>query len=94
MDLAGALAFALREGPPPVTEPPEAWSLLTRRERQVADLVATGLSNRAIAERLVISRRTTENHVENILTKLGLSSRTPVAVWVAEQRPLGTQSPE
>jgi len=54
---------------------------LTRREREVAALVAEGLTNRGIAERLVISPRTAENHVQHILNKLGLSSRSQLAVW-------------
>ncbi|MFH8981660.1 ATP-binding protein [Streptomyces varsoviensis] len=52
---------------------------LTPREREVAGLVAEGLTNREIAERLVISRRTVDAHVEHILAKLGYSSRTQVA---------------
>jgi DNA-binding CsgD family transcriptional regulator len=54
--------------------------LLTPREREVAELVAAGLSNRQIAERLVISERTAEAHVEHIRAKLECRSRAQVAV--------------
>ena len=50
---------------------------------QVAALVAEGLSNRAIAQRLVVSQRTVEGHVARILAKLGFSSRAQIAAWVA-----------
>jgi predicted ATPase/DNA-binding NarL/FixJ family response regulator len=59
---------------------------LTRREQEIAELLGTGLSNKEIAARLVISRRTAETHVANILDKLGLTSRAQVASWLAEQR--------
>ncbi len=52
---------------------------LTRREREVATLVSAGLTNREISERLVISKRTADAHVEHILAKLGFSSRTQIA---------------
>jgi len=48
-------------------------------------LIESGLSNREIAERLVISKRTAEGHVESILAKLGFSSRAQVAVWMARR---------
>ena len=54
---------------------------LTRREWEIAELVAEGLSNREIAERLVLSERTAQNHVQHILTKLGLPNRGQIAVW-------------
>ena len=54
---------------------------LTRREREVATMVAAGLTNRQIAERLFISERTAEGHVERIRNKLGVRSRTEVATW-------------
>lgn len=57
---------------------------LTRREREVAELVARGLTNREISQALVISQRTAETHVERILIKLGLSSRVLVAAWISD----------
>jgi len=68
---------------------PPAGRQLTRRERQVADLLAKGLSNRDIAAALVISPRTVEGHVDHILSKLGLSNRAAVADWVAAYPALG-----
>ncbi|MEU5251499.1 LuxR C-terminal-related transcriptional regulator [Streptomyces longwoodensis] len=59
---------------------------LTRREAQVAELVAQGLANQQIADRLVIARRTAEGHVERILGKLGFSNRSQIAAWVAGRR--------
>lgn len=56
---------------------------LTHRERQIAELIADGLTNRAIAESLVISIRTVDGHVARSLTKLGFSSRAQLAAWVA-----------
>jgi len=56
---------------------------LTRREREVALLVAQGLSNREIATQLFISERTAESHVEQIRGKLGFHSRVQIAAWVA-----------
>ncbi|EME67246.1 protein kinase/ LuxR family transcriptional regulator [Rhodococcus ruber BKS 20-38] len=81
-----AIAYALREHPP-ATAPrdTEASARLTKRERQVADLIGEGLTNQAIARRLVISPRTAQGHVEHILAKLGFTSRAQVAAWVTEQ---------
>jgi DNA-binding CsgD family transcriptional regulator len=56
---------------------------LSPREMEVARLVAEGLTNRQIAERLVISERTAQNHVQHILTKLGFSNRSQIAAWLA-----------
>ena len=55
--------------------------VLTPREREVAALVAEGLSNRQIAVRLVVSERTADVHVSNILRKLDLTSRAQLAAW-------------
>jgi non-specific serine/threonine protein kinase len=70
------------EEPPAGTQP----DILTRREREIAVLVARGLTNRRIAKELSVSERTIHAHVRNILKKLGLRSRTEIATWVAEQQ--------
>jgi predicted ATPase/DNA-binding CsgD family transcriptional regulator len=59
---------------------------LTRREQQVAELAAEGLTNKAIADKLVISQRTAQGHMEHILSKLGFTSRAQIAAWIVEQR--------
>jgi DNA-binding CsgD family transcriptional regulator len=86
LDVDQAVAYALR-GQAPVPTPDKVSAagghVLTRREREVADLVAQGLSNKDIARYLVISQRTAETHVEHILTKLGATSRTQIAAWAA-----------
>ena len=58
---------------------------LTAREREVAALVAQGKSNREIATCLVLSERTTEVHVSNILGKLGFTTRVQIAAWSVEK---------
>jgi non-specific serine/threonine protein kinase len=58
---------------------------LTAREREVAVLIAQGKSNREIAESLVLSERTIEGHVSNILNKLGFTARTQIAAWAVEK---------
>jgi DNA-binding CsgD family transcriptional regulator/tetratricopeptide (TPR) repeat protein len=58
---------------------------LSRREREVAALVARGLTNREIARTLVLSERTAENHVQHILTKLGFGSRAQIAAWAVSE---------
>ena len=54
---------------------------LTPREREIADLVSAGITNRAIATQLVLSERTIEGHVRSILAKLQLTNRTELAAW-------------
>jgi DNA-binding NarL/FixJ family response regulator len=56
---------------------------LSRREREIAHFIGRVLSNREIAEVLVLSIRTVEAHVTHVLTKLGLRSRAQIAVWAA-----------
>jgi DNA-binding NarL/FixJ family response regulator len=60
-----------------------AAARLSARERQVAALIATGLSNPEIADRLDIAPKTVSAHVSHILTKLGFRRRTEVAAWAA-----------
>jgi non-specific serine/threonine protein kinase len=60
-----------------------ALGQLTSRQRQIAWLVAEGLSNREIAERLVISKRTVDTHIDHIFGRLGVSSRMQLAAWLA-----------
>ncbi len=81
--IALALEATADAAPPPAAVEP---SPLTRRELEIADLVAEGLSNPEIAARLFISVRTAQGHVENILRKLGFNSRTRIASWVTERR--------
>jgi YVTN family beta-propeller protein len=64
----------------------EATVKLTRREREVASLVAEGLTNREIAKKLFISERTAEYHVEQIRNKLGFHSRSQIAAWTVAER--------
>ena len=59
---------------------------LTRREREVAELVAQGLTNREIAARLYLSERTAQNHVQHILDKLDLPNRGQIAVLISGVR--------
>jgi non-specific serine/threonine protein kinase len=84
MTLEDAVAQALAD------EPEDPWRVgrgisLTRRESEVASLVARGLTNRDIADRLYISVRTVEVHVDRILSKLGFPTRTQLAAWAHEE---------
>jgi len=86
-----ALAYALGEQPtaaPASSASSTARELLrlTRREREVAALVAKGMSNKDIAATLVISQRTAETHIEHLLSKLDFTSRTQIATWMTEQQ--------
>jgi DNA-binding NarL/FixJ family response regulator len=87
-------AWPGRSAWPPTGTAPPPWSPrlgdpgaggrareLSPREAEVASLVAEGLTNRQIAERLVISERTAQNQVQHILTKLGFATRSQIAAW-------------
>ena len=88
MSLSAALAVAKGEAPaaPPAAAPGTAVKPLTRREKEIAGLVADGLGNREIAERLFLSKRTVDSHLEHIFTKRGLSSRAELTAWVLARR--------
>ena len=79
-----SVGLALGEAATPEPLVLHAVSVLTSREREVANLVAQGMSNREVATALIISQRTAESHVQRILTKLGLNSRTQIARSVLE----------
>jgi predicted ATPase/DNA-binding CsgD family transcriptional regulator len=98
MPTAPAVALALREPPPTATArpPSTAPAHLTQRERDVAALIAKGLSNRQVAAQMIISVRTAESHVQHIMAKLGFNTRSQIAVWAAGDGALSsgrTESP-
>ena len=98
MTMDEALAYVLEEKSPVVPPKPTAASvvgspiLLTRREREIAALVAQGLSNKQIAAKLVISERTAECHILNILNKLGFNARTQIASWATDRTPTSAKT--
>ncbi|MFN8514148.1 MAG: helix-turn-helix transcriptional regulator [Thermomicrobiales bacterium] len=95
LDEAIALAQSVDPAPPPAVAPPAAASpvLLSPRERQVAERVARGLTNRQIADELFVSDRTIDSHVANVLGKLGLGNRVQLAAWVAANEPPAGRTP-
>jgi DNA-binding CsgD family transcriptional regulator len=81
-----ALALIPASAPARGPAPDQAlWSGLTRREREVAQLIAQGRSNPEIAKALVVSRKTVEAHASRILSKLDFTSRSQIAAWVTER---------
>jgi non-specific serine/threonine protein kinase len=94
MDLDQAVRYALDEAElptPPADSALRTSTPLTRRQLQIARLVAHGHTNREIADRLFISERTAEGHVEQIRNKLGFSSRVQIAAWLVEQQQTGDE---
>lgn len=88
LSLEDAAACAMAVGDPRPLGPPRpepSSDGLTRREREIVALMAAGLSNRDIADRLVITEGTTEVHAKHILSKLGFKSRTQVAAWFIQR---------
>jgi non-specific serine/threonine protein kinase len=81
--IARALAPAAIDDSGTASIPAHEEHLLTPREREVASLVAQGMTNRQIAETLVITERTAANHVGHILRKLHFHSRAQIASWIA-----------
>jgi DNA-binding CsgD family transcriptional regulator len=69
-----------------VPGPDRGAEVLSPREIEVAELIAAGLSNPAIAHRLYLSRATVASHVKHILAKLGFSSRSQIAAWTAQRK--------
>ncbi|MFN3861502.1 MAG: response regulator [Roseateles sp.] len=86
-EMAGKLATAFRHevaAPPP--PPPDPLALLSPREREIAELIARGDSNKQIARALGIAETTVKIHVQHLLRKLDLDSRVQAAVLVTQQR--------
>ncbi len=82
------IAAAIGLAPEPGSPCPQQQELpLTRREHEVTELIAGGLTNRQIAERLFIAQRTVDTHVGRILAKLGCSNRSQAAVLIGGRRP-------
>jgi predicted ATPase/DNA-binding CsgD family transcriptional regulator len=79
-----ARALSLLQSDPAADETDRSPIPLTPREREVAALVANGLTNREIAAMLVIAERTADTHVSNLLGKLGMRTRSQIAAWAVE----------
>jgi non-specific serine/threonine protein kinase len=96
-DATLAELLALLEMPEPADAPPQPREQppdpLSRREREIAALIARGYTSKEIAETLVISERTADAHADHIRTKLGLRSRAEIAAWAAEHGLRDTKTP-
>jgi two-component system nitrate/nitrite response regulator NarL len=83
--LVGRLLDALRTPPAPPTVPAHAAEALSQRELQILRLVAEGLTNREIGQRLFITEGTAKNHVHNALRKLQLENRGQAAAYIVRE---------
>jgi non-specific serine/threonine protein kinase len=91
-ELSRAEAIQLGLGEPisgPGLESDAEPNPLSRRETEIAGLVADGLTNKQISLRLIVSERTVDSHLRSILTKLGAGSRAQVAAWITASRLTG-----
>ena len=77
--------FGVRAGGPPKRATTETIGSLSEREAQVLRLIASGKTNRVIAEELFISEKTVARHVSNIFDKLGVSSRSAATAWAYQR---------
>ena len=86
MSLEQAIAYAqnLPLKPEPTPTSGEKLDALTEREREVATLIAQGRTNAEIADELVLSKRTVEKHISNLLSKLGMTNRAQIVRWTIE----------
>ena len=86
-NVAEALAYALEEAAGSAEPTTGERQPMSERELEVVAPVAAGFTNRAIAEKLFLSPRTVEKHVEHVMDKLGVGSRAEIAAWHARQAP-------
>ena len=93
MPLETAFALARAAGAAAASEVSSEQLNLTRREREVASLIGNGLTNRQIAEQLVITQRTVAAHIEHILEKLQFRSRLQIGLWAVQHQLAPTDTP-
>jgi DNA-binding NarL/FixJ family response regulator len=79
----GQLSSLMQSGP--IEDPDPVRSLLTQREREIVALVAQGLTNKEMAEKMFISQQTVKNHLHNVFDKLGVSDRLGVALYAVHK---------